>query len=145
MPHPREPCECQLPGAFYTGVPGILAALENGRVAPGAVVERCDFCQQYPSDAAALAKLQELGLVDYQVEDLRPRTVQCYAIVRVEFPDVVAPDPQSAANRVLDRFDWELHALQAELADDAELLVLVDESEQSIRRRLRINVEELDT
>ncbi|MDA7979467.1 MAG: hypothetical protein MPJ50_11945 [Pirellulales bacterium] len=145
MPHPRERCECELPGAFYTGVPGILAALENGRVAPGAVVERCDFCQQYPSDAAALAKLRELGLANGEVEDLRPWTVQCYAIVRVEFSDVVAPDPQTAANRVLDRFDWELHASQIELADDAELLVLLDEPEQSVRRRLRINVEELDT
>ncbi len=55
-------CDCEAAGFFCAGVPGILAHLENGRVAPGAKVERCDLCQRFPDDAAALAKLQELGL-----------------------------------------------------------------------------------
>ena len=42
-----EPCECEKPGYFCSGVPG-----------------RCDLCQRYPSDAAALEKLRELGYVD---------------------------------------------------------------------------------
>ena len=56
-----EPCACEKPGYFCSGVPGILAHVENGRLAQGAKVERCDLCQQYPSDAAALEKLRELG------------------------------------------------------------------------------------
>ncbi len=55
------PCECELPGHFCSGVPGILAHMEDGRLAPGAKVERCDLCQRYPSDEAALKKFQELG------------------------------------------------------------------------------------
>jgi|GEM_PF-2270697 hypothetical protein len=55
-------CDCEAAGFFCAGVPGILAHLEEGRVAPGAKVERCDMCQRLPSDEAALAKLQELGI-----------------------------------------------------------------------------------
>src|SRR5690606_39269897 len=55
-------CECEAPGHFYCGVPGILAHLENGRLAAGSKVERCDICQRYPTDDAARQKLSELGL-----------------------------------------------------------------------------------
>jgi hypothetical protein len=56
-------CECQEPGSyFYSGVPGILAHMGAGGVATGTKVHRCDQCQRYPSDEAALAKLKELGL-----------------------------------------------------------------------------------
>jgi len=55
------PCECEKPGRFCSGVPGILAHMENGRLALGAKVERCDVCQRYPTDEAALKKLRELG------------------------------------------------------------------------------------
>ncbi len=54
-------CECEKPGFFCSGTPGILAHLENGRLPDGAKVERCGLCCRYPSDAAALEKLQELG------------------------------------------------------------------------------------
>lgn len=57
-----RPCECELPGHFCCGVPGILAHLENGQLAPGAEVERCDLCQRYGSDEAALKKLREMGI-----------------------------------------------------------------------------------
>ncbi len=56
-----QPCECELPGHFCCGVPGILAHLESGQLAAGTKVERCDLCQRYPSDEAALEKLRELG------------------------------------------------------------------------------------
>lgn len=56
-------CECEKPGHFCSGVPGILAHLENGCLQEGAKVERCDLCRRYPSDEAALEKLQELGHV----------------------------------------------------------------------------------
>jgi len=55
-------CECEEPGHFCSGIPGILAHLENGCLPEGAQVERCGLCCRYPSDAAALDKLQELGL-----------------------------------------------------------------------------------
>lgn len=57
-----ESCECEQPGHFYCGIPGILAHLDNGRLAPGCQAQRCDQCQRYPSDEAALTKLKELGL-----------------------------------------------------------------------------------
>ncbi len=56
-------CDCERPGYFYSGVPGILARIENGRLVAGGAVERCDLCDRYPSDEAALAQLRELGLV----------------------------------------------------------------------------------
>ncbi len=55
------PCDCERPGHFCSGVPGILAHMEHGRVAPGAKVERCGLCRRYPTDEAALKKLRELG------------------------------------------------------------------------------------
>jgi hypothetical protein len=59
--HNRYRCECELPGHFCCGVPGILAHLENGHLSEGASVERCDLCRRYPSDEAALQRLRELG------------------------------------------------------------------------------------
>jgi hypothetical protein len=56
-------CECEKSGFFCSGIPGILAHLENGRLPEGAEVERCDLCCRYPSDAAALDELRELGHV----------------------------------------------------------------------------------
>ena len=53
-------CECEKPGFFCSGVPGILAHMENGRLAEGAQANRCDLCQRYPSDEAAFEKLREL-------------------------------------------------------------------------------------
>jgi hypothetical protein len=61
-PHNQYRCECELPGFFCSGVPGILAHMENGRLVDDSDVERCDLCCRYPSDAAAREKLQELGL-----------------------------------------------------------------------------------
>jgi len=57
----KELCDCEKPGYFCSGVPGILAHMENGRLAPGAKVERCDLCRRYPSDGAAAEKLRQLG------------------------------------------------------------------------------------
>ncbi len=59
-PHNRYTCECEQPGCFCCGIPGILAHLENGRLAEGAKVERCGLCCRYPSDAAALERLREV-------------------------------------------------------------------------------------
>lgn len=55
-------CDCQLPGMFFSGVPGILAQVENGRLVAGAKVERCDQCQRFESDEAARQHLVELGI-----------------------------------------------------------------------------------
>lgn len=61
-PPPTEPCECERPGPFCSGVPGVLARVENQRLAPGAAVERCDLCRRFPSDEAAFERLRELGI-----------------------------------------------------------------------------------
>jgi hypothetical protein len=61
--HNHYRCECEMPGFFCSGVPGILAHLENGRLAEGAKVECCDLCRRYDSDEAALNRLKELGHV----------------------------------------------------------------------------------
>jgi hypothetical protein len=61
-PNNEYRCECELPGHFYSGLPGILAHLENGNLPKGAKVERCGLCCRYPSDEAALEKLRELGI-----------------------------------------------------------------------------------
>lgn len=57
-----EPCDCEALGFFHAGVPGILAHLQEGRVAPGALVERCDICRRFVSDEEAIARLRELGI-----------------------------------------------------------------------------------
>lgn len=61
-PHNQYICECEQSGHFCSGVPGILAHLEDGHLAAGSKVERCGLCCRYPSDAAALEKLQVLGI-----------------------------------------------------------------------------------
>ena len=58
----EERCDCKLPGYFCSGVAGILAHVEKGRLLPGAQVERCDACQRYQSDHSAYHKLTELGI-----------------------------------------------------------------------------------
>lgn len=57
-----EPCDCKLPGCYHSGVPGVIARMKGGMLAPGAAVERCDLCCRYESDEAARQKLTELGL-----------------------------------------------------------------------------------
>ena len=57
-------CHCEEPGHFNSGIPGILAHLEDGRLPEGGKVERCDLCRRYASDAAALEKLQENDVND---------------------------------------------------------------------------------
>ena len=57
-----EPCDCEAPGFFYAGVPGILAHLQGRSVAPGALVERCDMCCRFGSDEEAKLRLRELGI-----------------------------------------------------------------------------------
>ena len=57
-----EPCDCEAPGFFHAGVPGILAHLRQGRVAPGALVERCDICRRFVSDEEAKNRLRDLGI-----------------------------------------------------------------------------------
>jgi hypothetical protein len=56
------PCECEQPGTFHSGVPGILARMEQGKLAPDANVERCDLCERYPDDEAAWQELVRQGL-----------------------------------------------------------------------------------
>ena len=115
----REPCDCELPGCFHTGVHGVLAAMEDGRVAPQAIVERCDQCCRFESDAAALARLVELGLARAAFDGTaKPYTVYCFAVVRVTFPGVLAADPKAAVQQTLNRFCWETHGQSAQFAEE---------------------------
>ena len=57
-------CDCEKPGFFCSGVPGILAHVENSRVARNTKVEHCDLCKRYPSDEAAREKLRQCGILD---------------------------------------------------------------------------------
>lgn len=61
-------CECEQPGHFRSGVSGILARVENGRVVEGTKVERCDSCSRYPSDKATFEKLVKLGIASGEPE-----------------------------------------------------------------------------
>ena len=45
------PCVCEEPGHFRSGVPGILAHVENGRIMNH--VERCDTCRRFRDDQVA--------------------------------------------------------------------------------------------
>jgi len=141
MPHPREPCECERPGYFHSGVPGVIAHMEDGRLAPGAAVERCDQCRRYATDAAALAKLEELGLADADAGNRLSFSVHCYAVVRVKFPGVVAGDPKSAAKRVRERFDWDVHGAGAEYAEEISELLVDFESDSDFSRSWRFDTE----
>ena len=114
----REPCDCELPGEFHTGVPGILAVMEDGQGAPQAVVERCDQCCRFETDAAALVRLVELGLAKAAPDGTaKPFTVHFFAVVRVTFPGVLAADPKAAVQQTLNRFCWETHGPSARFAD----------------------------
>ena len=131
----REPCDCELPGDFHTGVPGILAAMKDGRVAPQAVVERCDQCCRFESDAAALARLVELGLVKATPDGkAKPFTVHCFAVVRVTFPGVLAADPKAAVQQTLNRFFWETHGQSPDFADDFTGFVVECDADADGRR-----------
>ena len=44
----RPGCDCEEPGYFNSGVPGIIAHVKNGIVF--SKVERCDTCRRYRSD-----------------------------------------------------------------------------------------------
>lgn len=111
-------CECELPGSFCSGVPGVLALMEGDRLAAEATVERCDQCCRFESDEAARDALVERGLADPMPSDLQSFAVHCLAVVRVKFPGIVAKTPQEAARRARDRFCWDTHQRLAEFADD---------------------------
>jgi hypothetical protein len=140
---PRHQCLCvrELPGLFHTCEPGILAAIESDRVAPDAVVERCDQCRRYPTDDAALARLYELGLAEPGAAAEPTFTVHCYAVVRVKFPGVVAKDAPSAAQQVRDRFDWDTHREQAEFADEIQELLVDSDADPDFRGSLRFSAD----
>ena len=58
----RPKCECEKPGYFRSGIPGILAHVEAGKLL--SKVERCDLCKRFATDETAreylLSKLSRL-------------------------------------------------------------------------------------
>jgi len=65
-PRPRGKCDiCQMKGSVaYSGVPGILARMEKGKVPAGGYVCRCDTCKRYATDEEAFEELVRRGLAD---------------------------------------------------------------------------------
>lgn len=123
-------CDCEAPGRFHCGVPGVLAHLVDGKVCPDCRVERCDSCRRYESDAAAVAKLRELGM--FAASDRRSLapagaqqiySVHCFANVRVKLPGILAASPREAARQAARQFNWDRHQGQAEFDDISEYLV----------------------
>ena len=55
--------ECESEGIFFSGVPGILASVYNGKVLFGCAVERCDSCKRFESDEAAEKHMRSLGMI----------------------------------------------------------------------------------
>ena len=126
-------CECQRPGDFFCGVPGVLAHVENGRVSPDCRVERCDFCRRIASDAAAEDRLRRLGMFApadpraFEPAGRQTFTVHCFVVVRVKLPPIDAVNPKEAARQARDGFDWDRYQARAEFAGDfTQLLVAVD-------------------
>jgi hypothetical protein len=119
-PDGMELCDCERPSPFHSGVPGVLAMMnDEGRLAEGAIVERCDVCERFRSDADAFQRLVELGLADSSGGSCaKAFTVRCIAVVRIEFPGVLAANAREAARQTLDRFDWDTHCRRAEFADE---------------------------
>ena len=52
------PCVCEEPGHFRSGVAGILAHVEDGRIMRH--VERCDTCRRFRDDQVAEAVLRRI-------------------------------------------------------------------------------------
>ncbi len=145
LPMPLVPCECELPGYFHCGVPGILAHLEIGRLPPDAKVERCQLCQRYADDDAAMRKLNDLGLVWQHEQHLERYMVHMYATVRVTFGELQAVSPQAAARAAEELFDWDQQRDRADFADEiTEYLVdLAGDLGYSRSRRLNADFEEI--
>lgn len=139
MTHELQLCECELPGDFSCGVPGVLAAMEDGHLAPQAVVERCDQCCRYPSDAAARARLVELGLAEPLAGDLQSFTVHCFAVVRVKFSGVLATSAREAARQTLDRLDWDAHGRTAEYVDEVTGVLVDTDGDDDHRRSVEFD------
>ena len=98
------PCDCEQPGDFYCGVPGILAHVEEGRVAADFDVERCDQCRRYPSDASARQVLRSQGLLD-EHEPGQTYAVQGNVTLRFKLTQVRAASHVGAARHARQLFD----------------------------------------
>ena len=96
------PCDCEAPGVYCSGVPGILAHVEDGKLSPGCEVQRCDHCERYASDEAARAKLVELGVAPESAKQGR------YVLYDIDTDALVSTttydSPQEAADDA-DQFD----------------------------------------
>jgi hypothetical protein len=128
--------QCEQLGFFQSGFPGILAHVEEGQVAAGAKVERCDVCSRYPSDEAARAKLIELGLIP-EAEAAKERfIVHCFAVVRVTLPAIAAGSHKQAAEQAIDRLDWNRDRSSAVFTDEfTEFLVDVEGDTEHARTK----------
>jgi hypothetical protein len=54
----KTKCYCEQPGYFYSGIPGILAHVENGKIT--STVERCDSCIRFKTDKEASDVLYDI-------------------------------------------------------------------------------------
>jgi len=146
LPKQYRRCVCMKPGPFNSGVPGILASLDNGRVPSDGKVEHCTLCQRYPDDAAARQKLVELNLIREAEPEPKFFTVHCYVTVRVKLEGVGASTHQDAARLAAAQFDWETNRWNAEYVEEInELLVDLEQTpDYSQSRRFDRDCDEID-
>lgn len=137
----HQKCECESPGPFFSGIPGILAAVNNGQLVPGAVAERCDQCERYPSDDAALKHLIALGIASSEVTDKEIYSVHCYAVVRIELTGISAKSPREAAIAANAQFDWDTKKRHAEFADEVIEFLVDVEGDTDFTRSIRFNAD----
>jgi hypothetical protein len=121
----RSPsCDCQTPGLFQSGVPGVLAQVVQGRLVPDTPVWHCPRCRRYPHDDAALAALRALGIAGDGPPAAATYTVQCYVTLRVTLTGIVADDAHSAAMTARDRFCLDEQGSEAEFVDEVSTFLV---------------------
>ncbi|MDZ4683786.1 MAG: hypothetical protein SH850_01775 [Planctomycetaceae bacterium] len=126
LPRPDQPtpCACERPSLFASGVPGILAHIVDGRLASDSSVECCPVCRRFPTVAAALARLEALGIAGERPSLSTSYTVHCLVMVCIKRTGIVAGTPREAARLARQSFCWEQHGQAVEFVDEIhEMLV----------------------
>lgn len=133
-PEPATPCDCEQPGYFHCGVPGVLAHVEDGRVMADFDVERCDQCRRYPNDATAREALRERGILQ-EPESSQTYTVNAFLTVRVRLGRIPAASHVGAARHARQMLSWLAGHLGAECIDDSTEFVVDAEGDTPARQR----------
>jgi hypothetical protein len=115
---------CRVLQGLATGRPtirkssqGRLHELENTTMKSDEATQLIERGIAARNEAQHAAPADECGVAGSISDDLKSFTVHCYAVVRIKFPGVLANSAKEAAERVMDRFDWDAYGQEAEFAD----------------------------